>query len=218
MSQKFLKKEQAVVNLTGSAPRINFLKEKLTAFLLLVFVFFVVYQCSKNPKEKKVIISANQNLKKQVSPKKADKTKEKQNKNNEKKEPVIDSIKGYKNDESIKTKDEQTEPLRELPIQNKEVKVINTNLKTSGNIVSWNPALNIAAKEIRISFIDSKGRKWVSDANVTGRSTYTYNPSDGRAGNISTKVVLSLIKNEGYKIEGKTIIENEYFECSSSEK
>ena len=59
MSQKFLKKEHAVNNLKGSAPRINFLKEKLTALLLFVFLVFVVYKCAKynGDKELKTTVS-----------------------------------------------------------------------------------------------------------------------------------------------------------------
>jgi hypothetical protein len=220
MSQKFLKKEQAVINLKGSAPRINFLKEKLTALLLIVFLVFVVYKCSNNAGENKVITSTSQEPKKQVLPTDVGNKKVNVPRIYKKNVPgiAVDTAKVIKTPVDVKkTNNDTYRPGTELPIENNEVKAIRINLKTSGNIVSWNPALNEAAREIRISFIDSKGRYWVSNANVTGKSSYTYNPRDGRAGNISTKVVLSIIKNDGYKIEGKMMLDNEYFECSSAE-
>lgn len=220
MSQKFLKKEQAVINLKGSAPRINFLKEKLTALLLLVFLVFVVYKCSKNAGVNKVTTNTSQEPKKQGLPTDVGDKKVNGPRIIKKKDPVkvVDTaMVGLTAVDVNKPNKDTYRPGTELPIQNNEVKAIRINLKTSGNIVSWNPALNEAAREIRISFIDSKGRNWVSNANVTGKSSYTYNPRDGRAGNISTKVVLSIVKNDGYKIEGKMMLDNEYFECSSAE-
>lgn len=220
MSQKFLKKEHAVNNLKGSAPRINFLKEKLMALLLFIFLVFVVYKCSNNAGENKVTTSTSQEPKKQVLLTDVGDKKVNGPRINKKKDPVkvVDTPKVNSTAVDVNKPNNDTyRPRTELPIQNNEVKAIRINLKTSGNIVSWNPALNEAAREIRISFIDSKGRNWVSNANVTGKSSYTYNPRDGRAGNISTKVVLSIVKNDGYKIEGKMMLDNEYFECSSAE-
>lgn len=220
MSQKFLKKEQAVNNLKGSVPRINFLKEKLTALLLFIFLVFVVYKCSNNAGENKVTTSTSQEPKKQVLLPDVGDKKVNGPRIIKKKDPVKVVDTPMVNSKAVdvnKPNNDTYRPRTELPIQNNEVKAIRINLKTSGNIVSWNPALNEAAREIRISFIDSKGRNWVSNANVTGKSSYTYNPRDGRAGNISTKVVLSIVKNDGYKIEGKMMLDNEYFECSSAE-
>ena len=98
-----------------------------------------------------------------------------------------------------------------------ESKPIELNFKRgSGNKVSWSKDIADKAKSITITFIDENGRKWLDNENVTGNNSYIYNPGDGRAGDISTQVILSIIMEKGVKITGPLTLYNQYFECRSN--
>ena len=87
-------------------------------------------------------------------------------------------------------------------------------LRGDGNKVSWSKDIANKAKSITITFIDEDGKKWVDKENVTGNS-YIYNPGDGRAGDKSTQVILSIIMEKGVKVKGPLTLNNQYFKCRS---
>ena len=93
--------------------------------------------------------------------------------------------------------------------------IIDLNFKRGdGNKVSWSKDIANKAKSITITFIDEDGKKWVDKENVTGNS-YIYNPGDGRAGDKSTQVILSIIMEKGVKVKGPLTLNNQYFKCRS---
>ena len=93
--------------------------------------------------------------------------------------------------------------------------IIDLNFKRGdGNKVSWSKDIANKAKSITITFIDEDGKKWVDKENVNGNS-YIYNPGDGRAGDKSTQVILSIIMEKGVKVKGPLTLNNQYFKCRS---
>ena len=245
MSENYLKKAQAKTNLNATTSKIKFVKEKLTALLILSCLLFVVIKCVQT---------------KQAKPPGTTEAGVNDVQQGDGKPPVTNAPKGT--EPVVKTGDEETDPVNRdstaivrepvaktgdvtvssgvteppaptkpippapplppapKPVVKPSVVEINVDLKVSGNTVSWNPNLTDATEEIKISFIDEKRRTWVPRANssgiVTGKSSYTYSPGDGKAGNIATTVEIYFDLKKGFKLAGKTKIINQYFKCSDS--
>jgi hypothetical protein len=242
MSENYLKKAQAKTNLNATTSKIKFVKEKLTALLIVLCLLFVVIKCVQTKQTKPLgTTEAGVNDVQQGGGKTnlvtdAPKvTKPVVKTGDEEVDPVNGDSTAIIPKAVVKTGDvtvssgavkpvppapDKPAPPAPKPPVKPSVEEINVDLKVSGNTVSWNPKLTDATDEIKISFIDEKRRTWVPRANysgnVTGKSSYTYSPGDGKAGDIATTVEISYTLKKGYKLVGRTKIKNQYFKCSDS--
>lgn len=213
MSQKFLKKEQAVINLRGSAPRINFLKEKLTALLLFVFLVFVVYKCSKNAGVNKVTTNTSQEPKKQVLRTDVGDKKVNGPRIIKKKDPVkvVDTAMVGFTPVDGKTNAGDTKPDNNSNYNNQnqyeeEAISIQINLEmTKQNEFRWNPEIQKYASRIMIVF-ETGSQEGSLTADVTGTSYYKFHSGNPKFDGVKTRVTLKITPKGKVQFNGQNSI------------
>lgn len=244
MSKKFISKDQVAKNFGGRPPVINGLKEKLTALIVVSVLGFLIYYVIKDPHSTYKVGVANNDTKNQPAQgasgingiqgrtgtqgttdtigtvgigdsNGANGIQGRTGANGAQGKAVTNGTQGPTGANGaqgttgtqVAAGDNGTNPFESAyePIQ--------VNLKASGNTITWNPKIKDAADAIRITFIDKRNRKW-ADADVTGQDSYIYSPHDGRAGNITTTVKLSIKLKPKYSLKGALSISEE-FNCSN---
>ena len=225
MSNKFVAKNTAIKNITGKNSSIKYLQEKTTAiaiFIAIVIILLLINKCdSDTPKTSDTQTTDTT----QPPVQKPDTGLHKV----DKKDPIpVNDSTGFTPEAELIEGDEIT--IKDIPqkedvgvTEPKEVEkkadntpIVQTNFtRGKGNIIQWSSDLADNAKQILITIKEKEsGKLWENNQDVTGQTSWLFNPKDPRASGKAMIVTLNIIPKKGTKLMGPKILEPQYFECS----